>query len=362
MSNACLAALGADIKNRFLIAKGKDLRFGPDISDLSEAQNYERFKKELRKATRKLKPAVIACDLHPGYFSSAGTGLLSGDVVKVQHHHAHIASVMLEHDLKKPVIGVSFDGTGYGADGHLWGGEFLLVDKKGFRRLGHLKYNKMPGGEKAINEPWRMALGILGRKAFPLLTGVERREKEAVLAMREKNINSPLSSSAGRLFDAAAALLGVCTHASYEAEAPIKLEAMCDGRTEETYGFNILKQKGQYIIDAEPIFLGMIKDLSAKGGSASGGKQGKNKKVIASKFHNSMAGIIIKTVKKLSKESAVKDIALSGGVFQNKFLKAKTIKELTSSGSRVFTNEKTHLNDLNISLGQYYVLSRAGKS
>ncbi|MGB2705856.1 MAG: hypothetical protein WBC74_03260 [Candidatus Omnitrophota bacterium] len=350
MHKACLVALGADMKNRFLVANGKTLRFGPDIGDLSDACNYEVFKKEVSKAIKNIKPDIIACDLHPNYFSTQFAKTFVHR--SIQHHHAHIASVMHEHNLKKPVIGVSFDGTGFGTDGNIWGGEFLLVDRKSFKRLAHLKYNKMPGGDKAVSEPWRMVLGILGRKAIPFIKSVKKGDKEAVLSICEKNINSPLSSSAGRLFDAAAALLGICTHASYEAEGPIKLEAMCKDEIEGGYRFNISKQRGQYIIDVKPVFLGTIKDL----------KQGKSKKVIATRFHNSMADIIVKTLKKLSKNTRIKDVALSGGVFQNKFLRTKTIKALASSGFRVFANEKTPTNDLNISLGQYHVLSRSGKS
>ncbi len=357
LTEKTVLALGADMKNRFLVASGNTLRFGPDINDLNDAQNYEVFKRSISKALKNIKPDIIARDLHPDYFSTqfAKTFVHSPSSVvhrAIQHHHAHMASVMLEHNLEKPVIGVCFDGTGFGSDSNIWGGEFLLVDRKGFKRLAHLKYNKMPGGERAIKEPWRMALGILGKKAIPFIRGVERRQIEAVLSMCEKNINSPLTSSAGRLFDAAAALLGVCTHASYEAEGPIKLESMCRDLTDGSYKFDISKKNGQYIIDPQGIFTGMLKDL----------KLSKNKKVIAAKFHNSMACIIVNTVKKLSRDTRRKRVALSGGVFQNEFLKKKTIKKLTSSGFRVFTNEKTPVNDLNISLGQYYVLSASGKS
>ncbi len=351
-----ILALGADIKNRFLIAKGKDLRFGPDIGDLSDARNFEFFKKEVRRATRNNKPATITHDLHPGYFSTQfvkdyRTKYEVRNTEYVQHHHAHIASVMQEHNLKKPVIGVSLDGTGYGGDGNSWGGEFLLVDRSAFKRIAHLKYRMMPGGDKVVYEPWRMALSILGKKAAPFLTEVRKKDKELILAMMSKNINSPLSSSAGRLFDACAALLGLCVYASYEAEGPIKLEAMCDEKIRQRYGFNAVKENGCSIIDADGLFLGMIKDL----------KKRKNKRFIATKFHNSMAAIIVETVKELSKSFGIKDIGLSGGVFQNNFLRTKVIKEMADSGLNVFTNVETPVNDFNISLGQYYVSCSTGK-
>ncbi len=349
MWNKTILALGADIKNRFLLAKGSSLHFGPDIGDLSQAQNFELFKKEVHKAAKKFKPSIIAYDLHPDYFSSLFAkefnyelSTLSSQLV--QHHHAHIASVMQEHNLKNSVIGVSFDGTGYGLDGNSWGGEFLLVNRSGFKRIAHLKYRMMPGGDRVVNEPWRMALSILGERVLPYLTAVSKKDKQLILAMMSKYINSPKTSSAGRLFDAAAALLGVCVCASYEAEGPIKLEAMCDENVNTCYRFDAGKENGSTVINTDGLFLGMLKDLNS----------GKDKRLIATKFHNSMVEIIVRMLRKLSKTSGIKDVALSGGVFQNNFLKTKVIKQISASGLNVFTN-KTALNDFNISLGQYYV-------
>lgn len=348
--NKTILALGADIKNRILLATGRSLYFGRDLGDLGQAENFELFKKQVYKSTRRIKPDIIACDSHPNYFSSAFAReyrLRSTDyrVQPIQHHHAHIASVMQEHNLKEPVIGVSFDGTGFGQDGNSWGGEFLLVDRIGFRRLAHLKYRKMPGGDKVVSEPWRMVLSILGKKGTPILKGIKAKDKQLVLEMMAKNVNSPLTSSAGRLFDAAAALLGICVYASDEAEGPIKLEAMCDEEIDSQYGFDIIKENGCLVVDTDRLFLEMIKDLN----------KGKDKRSIATKFHNTMAAIVVNVVKRLSRCFAIKDIALSGGVFQNNFLKKKVMKKLACLGLEVFTNLETPVNDLNISLGQYYV-------
>ncbi|UCD55770.1 MAG: carbamoyltransferase HypF [Candidatus Omnitrophota bacterium] len=348
-SSLIVLAAGADIKNRFLLAEGRNLRFGPDIGDLSNASNYELFKKEIRRATKNIRPDIITCDLHPGYFS---TKFVKENSRPVQHHHAHIASVIEEHDLKNPVIGVAFDGTGLGTDGNIWGGEFLVVSRRGFNRLAHFKYIKMPGGDKVAGEPWRMVLSILGRRGIPFIKSVKKEDKELILSICAKNINSPLTSSSGRLFDAAAALLGICEKARHEAEGPVKLEAMCKNGVEEDYEFGISKDDGRYIIDAEPLFLGMVEDM----------KKRKDKKVIAAKFHNSIARIIVKTVKRLSKDTGIKDIALSGGVFQNRFLRTKTIEKLLSSKFNVFINNKTPVNDFNISLGQFHVSRRTGKN
>ena len=348
MSNKLILALGADIKNRFSIGDRRGLAFGPDIGDLQEAKNYELLKDEINKAVRKKKPKIIACDLHPGYFSSRFARELkvpNSEVRGIQHHHAHIGSVIREHNLKRPLIGVAFDGTGYGTDGNMWGGEFFTIDKKGFKRSAHLKYYMMPGGDKVVSEPWRITLAILGEKAASLMREVGKSEKDMVLSMLSKKINSPLSSGAGRIFDGAAALLGISAYASYEAEGPIKLEAMCRNDIKGAYEFKILKKKDCSIIDTKPLFSGMVKDLRKKVA----------KDVIATKFHNSIVNIIVKVVKKLSKAGNIKRVALSGGVFQNKFLRTRVINKLAYSGFQVYTNIKTPMNDLNISLGQYYV-------
>ena len=354
-----ILAVGADIKNRFLIGKGPCLYLGPQIGDLSDALNYERFKKEISHLLKKIKarPDTIAYDLHPGYFSTQFAKVFplhsqSCRFHPVQHHHAHIASVMYEYALKKPVIGVAFDGTGFGTDGHVWGGEFLMAGRFQFRRLARLNYLKMPGGDRVVRQPWRMVLSILGEKAVSILKKVKKEDMDIVLTMLTKDINSPLTSSAGRLFDAAAALLGICTHASFEAEGPIKLEAMCLEKVKGHYDFGMSKRDSCYVLDAKPLFLGMMTDL----------KHGTKETVIATKFHNSIVRMIVMTVKMLSKDIGIKKVALSGGVFQNKFLWTRTREQLQALKFNVFTNEKMPVNDFNISWGQYYVSGGTGKN
>ena len=354
MSNRKILALGADIKNRFLLAKDKSIYHGPEIGDLSDVTNYEIFKRSIARAVKRTMPDTIACDLHPNYFSTRFakeyTQLSKVSCKLIQHHHAHIASVMQEHNLKTPVIGVAFDGTGFGTDGNIWGGEFLLVDRKGFKRLAHLKYRPMPGAEKVIHEPWRMALSIVGKKANSLLKGIDKKDKEIVLSMVEKNINSPLTSSAGRLFDAAAALLNICTVASYEAEGPIRLEALCDKVIEGLYESKV-SGKDPYVIDTGPLFDGMLKDL----------KKGRDKRLIATRFHNSMAEVIVSMVKRLSRKYTIKNIALSGGVFYNRFLMHRVLEGFEKLDLNIFTNKEYNVGDLNIALGQYYVSCNTGK-
>jgi hydrogenase maturation protein HypF len=359
MKNRTILALGADIKNRALLAKGDDFYYGTDTGDLADARNYESFRRGILRLLREVKtpPDIIAYDLHPGYFSTRfakeySESLPSLDTRAVQHHHAHIASVMQEYGIKGPVIGVSFDGTGYGTDATMWGGEFLIVDKSGFERAAHLRYWKMPGSDKVVSEPWRMVLSVLGRKGSRFLKSVPKEDKELVLGMIQKDLNAPLTSSAGRLFDAAAAFLGVCEYASYEAEGPIKLEAMCQEGVKDTYKFSTKKRDGIYEIDTEDLFLGMVNDI----------KQKKKKEFIAAKFHNSIVEIIVRTVKKLSKLKGIDDIALSGGVFQNMYLRERVIRKLSHTKLTVFINNASPVTDLNIALGQYYVSCGTGKN
>ncbi len=355
MKNRTILAVGADMKNRVLLAKAGRIHSSPDTGDLSDAGNYGSFQKNVRCLIKNEKtlPGIIAYDLHPGYFSAKfareiGADHGSKNMVPVQHHHAHIASVMHEYRLEWPVIGVSFDGTGYGTDGNIWGGEFLVVDKKGFKRAGHLKYRMMPGGDKAALEPWRMVLSILGEGGRSFLKGVPEREKELVLTMMSKNLNSPLTSSAGRLFDAAAALLGICVRAKYEAEGPVKLERLCAEDAHDAYEFGIKKEGDIFIVDTEGIFLGMARDMRKRA----------DKSVIASRFHNSMSKAIVKTVKKISKGNGISQVALSGGVFQNRYLTARTLKGLMGLNYRTFMNRAVPVNDLNIAYGQYFAVSR----
>lgn len=350
--------LGADIKNRFLFVEGERWRFGPDYHDLALAENYQGFRSRVFRLCRglKAKPVVIACDRHPGYLSThlakeVAASLPGHRMIFVQHHHAHIASVMNEHALKRPVIGVSFDGTGFGTDGHIWGGEFLLVERGTFRRLAHLRYFQMPGGDRVVREPWRMVLSILGQRARGRLRKVGRKQQDIVLSMMARDFNSPLTSSAGRLFDAAAALLGLGETAAYEAQGPVRLEALCEPTCEAGYDFKVDRTDGLLVVDTQPVFRQMLKDV----------KDGKTKAFIATRFHNTMADMIIVTVKRLSRATGIRDVALSGGVFQNRFLREAVTARLSRSPYHVFFNERTPVNDFNISLGQYDVSRRSGK-
>ena len=305
----------------------------------------------------KVNPQIIACDLHPDYFSTkyaAEIGAKKGiKIIRVQHHHAHIVSCMAENNIKETVIGVAFDGTGYGDDGNIWGGEFLLCDLKQYSRIGHLKYFALPGGDKAVIEPWRMTYSYLysiyGKKARSLKIDFTKRLNSDKLLIIEKmidrRINSPLTSSCGRLFDAVSSLIGIKDEVSYEGQAAMEMESICASEIEEGYGFNIYKENGEFIIDPNKIFKDIINDL----------KKGIKKEIIAAKFHNTIADFTVNLCSKIRKNTGINKIALSGGVFQNCYLVEKVIYLLEENNFQVYIQRKVPPNDGGISLGQAVV-------
>ncbi|MBD3426697.1 MAG: hypothetical protein GF409_05655 [Candidatus Omnitrophica bacterium] len=352
MKRKKVLALGADLKNRALLADGCDFYYTGDAGDLSDAANYASFRKGVLRLLKKADslPEVIAYDLHPGFYSArfAREYIEEHPRVKecpVQHHHAHIASVMQEHGLNGPVIGVSFDGTGYGSDGASWGGEFLVVDRKSFRRAAHLEYIKMPGGDKVIAEPWRMALSITGTEAAPLLGEVPEEDIKIVLDMIERGFNTPLTSSAGRLFDAAAALTGLCQYARHPAEGPIKLEALCRRGEKGRYPYSVRGSDGLLVADTREAFRQMTSELTS----------GESKSACATRFHNTMIDVVASVAGKLAETIGLNEVVLSGGVFQNEYLREGAVRELSRKCFKVYTNNNMPVSDLNIALGQYYV-------
>jgi len=251
------------------------------------------------------------------------------------------------------VIGVAYDGTGYGDDGNVWGGEFLLCDLKKYSRVGHLKYYPLPGGDKAIVEPWRMVYSYLysiyGPRAKKIDIDFNRRidcDKLSIIEkMIDKNINSPLTSSCGRLFDAVSSLIGIRDEISYEGQAAMELESFCASGITKRYKFSIYKEEEKFIIDPQEIFIDIIKDL----------KKRLDKKVMAAKFHNTVAEFTADLCGKIRENSEINEIALSGGVFQNKYLTEKVVFLLEDKGFKVYIQRKVPPNDGGISLGQAVV-------
>jgi len=305
-------------------------------------------------------PVAIVHDLHPGYLSTRWAveegAKRSLPLFSIQHHYAHIGSVMAEHGLTEKVIGVAFDGTGYGTDGNLWGGEFLIAGIDGFERTGQFKYIPLPGGEAAIREPWRTAVSYVadaeGAQAVSRLADIgfmERHGKtsvEQVLKIAGSRDLSPLSSGAGRLFDAVSAMLGVCDRNTFEGEAAIALEALTIEDINDEYPV-VLKQENEYtVVDFRDVIRALIDDL----------KKNEPKPVIATRFHNTIASTIRLTVKSIHKRTGILDVALSGGTFQNTYLLARTIARLSADGMRVHINTQMPSNDACISLGQAYLI------
>jgi hydrogenase maturation protein HypF len=350
-------ACGAELKNTFCLTRDDHAFVSQHIGDMENLETMEHFEStiELYRRLFRIEPAIVACDMHPEYLPTKyAVSLAERDrqlvLVAVQHHHAHIVSCMVENGVTEPVIGVSFDGTGYGTDGHIWGGEFLIADYSGFERVGHVEYVPMPGGVAAIERPYRMAvsylLTLLGEdalaRAVPFLTEPGEQEMEMIKMQLERGINSPLTSSCGRLFDAVSALIGIRGRAEYEAQAAIELEMAADESVGDSYRLAIDERGGKYVVRVGDLFGAVLSDLG-RGVPPSG---------ISTKFHRTMAETAVEVCGLLRKERGIDTVALSGGVFQNRLLLRMTVASLLDAGFRVLTHEKIPTNDGGISLGQ----------
>lgn len=349
---------GADLKNIFTLTKGSFAIPSQHIGDMENYETLQFFEESLKnlKAVYRVKPEALAYDLHPMYLSTQWA-LRQEDIKKIgmQHHYAHVASVMAEKGLKDKVIGISFDGTGYGTDGNLWGGEILIADIKGFRRAGHFKYIPLPGGEGAVKEPWRIAVSyikaIAGDETIHYLKSINFIDKygedriQDILKIADNRQFSPLSSGAGRLFDAVSALIGLCDRNTFEGEAAIALESITRPDVADDYPVDI-KFRDTMEIDFSHTFLRIIDDLQKK----------EDKGIISSRFHNTIVTVIVRVTEKLSSLNSIKDVVLCGGVFQNIYLLERTIARLQSIGMTVHTHDKVPTNDAGISLGQAYII------
>jgi hydrogenase maturation protein HypF len=350
-------ALGAEQKSSFCIGRDNQAIMSQYIGDLKNLAVYEFFKKSLAGFMDifRFKPRLIACDLHPDYLSTRHAGQLEDEfqipVIRVQHHHAHIASCMAENGLDEKVIGICLDGTGYGTDANTWGGEILIADLKEFSRFAHFDYVPMPGGDKAVDEPWRMAFSYLYKyygnsidyTSIPAFQSLNERKITFIKEMIDKKINSPLTSGAGRLFDAVSSLLGLCTMSDFDSEAPMRLESVISGPTDGHYPY----EAGPTIVFAETLKAIML-DM---------GKQ--DLSTISARFHNTVAMAIAETASIISNETSVKKVVLSGGVFQNKYLTEKLKSLLAGNRFEIFTNNLVPSNDGGISLGQLVIASKA---
>ena len=350
-------ACGAELKNTFCLVRDNYAFLSQHIGDmenLETLQSYtsgiEHFKKLFR-----VEPEVVAHDLHPNYLATSYAlelGRREGlDLVGVQHHHAHIVSCLAENGTAGPAIGVAFDGTGYGQDGQIWGGEFLVCDYLGYKRRAHLKYVALPGSEAAIRRPYRMALSHLyhlpkeALARLSLLQEIDPVELGVITHQIQSRLGSPLTSSMGRLFDAVSALLGVCREATYEAQAAIELEMLADETVTDSYPWPIPRGRYPIAIDSAPLFEAILADLSA----------GVPTPVISARFHNSVAAMVAEVCSVIRQRERLNRVALSGGVFQNLYLLKRTLHHLRERSFELHIHHQVPTNDGCIALGQAVV-------
>jgi hydrogenase maturation protein HypF len=365
-SNRSILAVGSHLKNSIALTAGGNVVVSQHIGDLETSEAFEAFRSIITGLTElyAVSPTEVACDLHPDYLSSKHAHGMNISCTPVQHHYAHVAACMAENRLDGEVLGVAWDGTGLGPDGTIWGGEFLITDRTSYRRAGTLRHFRLPGGDKAVREPRRTALGVLyelcGESLFArndllpvrTLTTDERRTFQQMLA---RGLNAPVTSSAGRLFDAVASIIGLRHRVSFEGQAAMELENMTSAAgTTEAYPLRIIRRPGMsdtdrgqiIVLDWEPLVTAILEDLASSTDRA----------LISARFHNALAeGILI-----VAREAAIERVVLSGGCFQNVYLSNLTIAKLRRDGFRPYRHQRIPPNDGGIALGQIAALLRAG--
>jgi hydrogenase maturation protein HypF len=351
-------AAGAELVNCFCLGKGEKAIMSQHIGDLKNLETLDFYTESFNryKELFRVNPSVVVCDMHPDYLSTRfakefAARNLNIAIEQVQHHHAHIAACMAEHGLDETVIGVSMDGVGYGTDGNTWGFEFMTCDLIDFERKMHLEYIAQPGGDKTNHEPWRMALAYVHQYVsrdvdslgLAFLKDIPNEDIRLLITAIENHVNCPLTSSAGRLFDAVAAMTGICNYTSFHAEAPMRLENIMDESETGSYSFHAGKT-----IDPREIIQGIINDLSKKVPVQN----------ISAKFHRTIVEIIIEGVIKISGETGINKVLLSGGTFQNKFILEESEKRLIGLSYEVFTHRQFPSNDGGIALGQLVIAAK----
>jgi hydrogenase maturation protein HypF len=353
-----ILACGGELKNTFCLTRDEYAFVSQHMGDMENLETLEHFQRtvEIYKKLFRIQPEIVAYDLHPEYLSTKYALGLPGKKVGIQHHFAHLAGCLAENGEEGPAIGLSFDGLGLGTDGALWGGEFLVGDFYSFRRKAHLEYLPVPGGEAAVRHPWRMALsyvyGLLGKerlmKFLPLFTravqvsGPGEEKIRIILQQIDRKINSPLTSSCGRLFDAVSALLGLCPSISYEGQAAMELEMIADPDEKGEYEFFTDREGEKEVIRLRPLIGGVIRDL--EGGIASS--------IISGKFHNTLVRMGVTVSQKIRDGGGPEKVTLSGGVFQNRLLLERMKDQLEAAGFKVLVHRQVPCNDGGLSLGQ----------
>jgi hydrogenase maturation protein HypF len=348
-------AVGAHLKNCVCLSVRTEVFISQHIGDLQTAEAFSAFRNVVADFQRlyEASPDVIACDMHPDYLSTKYARELLAKPHLVQHHWAHVLACMADNELEPPVLGVSWDGTGYGSDGTIWGGEFLLARATGFQRAGHFRQFRLPGGDAAIREPRRAALGVLyevlgknawERSSLESVRDFSAMELALIRQMLGKGFNAPVTSSVGRLFDAVASLLGLRQRVSFEGQAAMELEFSVRSGVEEAYPF-LLRNGPPYIVDWQPMLEEILSDLG----------QGRGTGIIAAKFHNTLAETIIA----VAREIGERKIVLTGGCFQNRYLMERSVQRLADAGFGCYWHQRVPPNDGGIALGQVIAAASA---
>lgn len=371
MEDKPVLAVGAHLKNTVAITSGTNVFISQHIGDLETKQSLDAFKEVIEDFQQMydVKLTHVVSDLHPNYLSTQFAQRLNVPLLQVQHHYAHVAACMAENQLEGEVLGVSWDGTGYGPDGTIWGGEFLATTSDSYERVATFRTFQLPGGEKAVREPRRTALGVLyelgggdlfDRTGFRESSGFTEIELRSLGRMLAQGINAPRTSSVGRLFDAVASIIGLRQRVNFEGQAAMELEfALAGVTTEKMYEFSIenspvkrtntsLDKTAQSIIDWESIVLGILDDVH----------NGVSIGHISAAFHNTLVEIIVKVAKQSERER----IVLTGGCFQNKYLTERTVRRLEAEGFKAYWHQRVPPNDGGISLGQIFAASRMNYS
>ena len=351
-----ILAVGGELKNTICIVRGTEAFLSQHIGDLENLESYKFFEEAVQHLQRILEvhPKIIAYDLHPDYFSTKWALERQAEGVQligVQHHHAHIASCMAENHLDGKVIGIALDGTGYGTDGAVWGGEVLLADYKDFERAAHFEYISLPGGAAAIHEPWRVALSYLvkhyvkdfGSLDLPFLRGIDDRRRQVIQQMIDRQIHSPRTSSCGRLFDGVAALTGIRSTVNYEAQAAIELEmAAYDSTDEGAYPLELIPDGTHWQIGTFPLFQSILADL----------RQPKPVSDISRRFHAGLAATFVDLAQKIREQTQLNRVCLSGGCFHNILFFRLLLDGLRAQSFEVYFHSEVPAGDGGISLGQ----------
>jgi hydrogenase maturation protein HypF len=355
-------AVGAHQKNTIAAAVGQQVFVSQHIGDLETQEAFGAFERVIEsfKTLYEFEPQAIACDIHPNYLSSEYARRSEVPVVEVQHHYAHVLACMAENEIEAPVLGISWDGSGYGTDGTVWGGEFLWVNESGYERAAHLRTFALAGSEKAVKEPRRCAVGVLHelygdefveKQDCAPLQAFSAKELKTLASMLKSGLNSPRTSSAGRLFDVLASLLDLRQTVGFEGQAAMEMEALAtSANTDEDYLVKTYDEGGSLVLDWGPMIVGVRQDL----------RRGESRAVIARKFHNTLVTMMLKAADAKFGRNASDErrIALTGGCFQNKLLTETAIRRLSYAGHRVYWHQRIPPNDGGIAVGQIMAAAR----